>query len=187
MCGCTSVNSASTRPLTTVTFVITSAANTQERGHINVHSARVNSPPPPSLYCDHVRIHSDERAFQCSICGAAFKIKNTLNQHMRRHKGEKNCVCDHCGAKFLWKNELARHMRTHMEVKPKLYKCERCGKMFGAASSLSKHMNLHTFHKQYQCHTCGQCFLRRDYCMTHMQKCHPNLDEKSHSNMGAGQ
>lgn len=59
----------------------------------------------------HRLIHSTERNFRCSECGADFKTSSCLKNHSRLHK---NIFfhCDLCGRHFKGKHELKCHVEA---------------------------------------------------------------------------
>ncbi|XP_051929695.1 gastrula zinc finger protein XlCGF57.1-like [Hippocampus zosterae] len=59
--------------------------------------------------------HTDERPFACPVCNKGFATKKYMTLHMRRHSGEKPFACLLCPKRFKTKAELERHMRTHKE------------------------------------------------------------------------
>ncbi|KAJ0006611.1 hypothetical protein NQD34_013884 [Periophthalmus magnuspinnatus] len=63
----------------------------------------------------HVRIHTGQKPFQCTICARAFSRSDHLTTHTRTHTGEKPFSCDVCGKKFARSDERKRHGRVHIK------------------------------------------------------------------------
>ena len=73
----------------------------------------------------------------CLICEKEFPFKSYLKRHLRVHSENKPFNCDHCGQKFSRKDTLTRHIRIHTGEKP--FKCEYCDKKFTQKTSLRNH------------------------------------------------
>ncbi|KAM9827812.1 uncharacterized protein ACB057_018226 [Neosynchiropus ocellatus] len=63
----------------------------------------------------HVRIHTGQKPFQCSICARSFSRSDHLTTHTRTHTGEKPFSCDVCGKRFARSDERKRHGRVHVK------------------------------------------------------------------------
>lgn len=63
----------------------------------------------------HVRIHTGQKPFQCTICARAFSRSDHLTTHTRTHTGEKPFSCDVCGKRFARSDERKRHGRVHIK------------------------------------------------------------------------
>ena len=61
----------------------------------------------------HVRTHTGDKPFGCSLCAFTTGDKSNLNQHMKRHTGEKPFPCQHCPYKARRKDSLKRHLLKH--------------------------------------------------------------------------
>ena len=52
---------------------------------------------------------------QCPICGKISAFPANLRKHMRVHTGDKPFICSVCGRGFSQKGSLKGHMVTHMK------------------------------------------------------------------------
>ncbi|KAL6118193.1 uncharacterized protein ACO6RY_03040 [Pungitius sinensis] len=63
----------------------------------------------------HVRIHTGQKPFQCTICARSFSRSDHLTTHTRTHTGEKPFSCEVCGKRFARSDERKRHGRVHVK------------------------------------------------------------------------
>lgn len=72
----------------------------------------------PSTFRNHLRVHGDERAFECEVCQRKFKTKQGLFSHSQIHKSieeRRVNICQICGKRSTQRPNHNKHMKTHQE------------------------------------------------------------------------
>ncbi|XP_061622790.1 zinc finger protein OZF-like [Phyllopteryx taeniolatus] len=120
----------------------------------------------------HTAAHMGEKPYTCSVCAKSFSRRHHLKEHVWTHREEKRFSCSVCGEGFRYKHNLTPHMRTHTGEKP--YTCSVCDERFSHKYNMTRHMTTHTKEKPFSCSVCGSKFAHKItlilHTATHMQK-----------------
>ncbi|CAK1545048.1 unnamed protein product [Leptosia nina] len=84
--------------------------------------------------------------YTCPLCNKDFK-KQSLREHLRQHTFERPFACSVCGANFTRQSSLSNHMKTKHEksdsneiVKRRIdFRCQKCKKKFNDEEAFNRH------------------------------------------------
>lgn len=80
------------------------------------------------------------KSFKCNQRTKSFSFRSELTVHVRIHTNERPFECKHCGQRFKQSSKqlgaLLIHERIHTGEKP--YNCQSCGKAFNQLGNLKK-------------------------------------------------
>lgn len=120
-----------------------------------------------------LRVHADEKKFECKICGRRVAKQFMLDSHMLVHSDQK-LACKFCGREFVRKYQVEAHIRAvHQKLKP--FQCPHCSESFASRKTLRHHIYIHTGEKPYVCDICGQAY-RQPTCLKNHRKIHTKLN-----------
>lgn len=112
-----------------------------------------------------IKVHQQERPFQCVLCGKCFKTKEFLKTHLKQHN--KRFTCDICGVSKVSGYDLRLHKKKHNQEY--VTHCEICGKGFYTNQTLDRHLLTHTGEKPFVCKVCNTPYASAAYLNMHMK------------------
>jgi len=105
------------------------------------------------------------------MCDKAFRQSEHLNRHMRVHTGDKPYKCSLCDKSFGRSSTLQNHKRqVHSNRKP--YQCPFCEKMFKTNIEVKRHVRIHTDTKPHSCRHCSDHFMWYHQLKSHLLVSH---------------
>ncbi|KAL9696084.1 hypothetical protein quinque_015369 [Culex quinquefasciatus] len=154
-----------------------------ERTNLNQHSLNIERQPVlhavrPQVHLhfrpqNHLKRHTDVKAFPCLYCNQKFTANSNLNAHIRNvHSESKNHVCPHCELRFAGKDHLIKHIRSRHE-KDRAFACSECSKSYFQKSHLNDHVAaVHSGYKAFSCEQCGASYSGKGSLRRHVAKAH---------------
>ncbi|XP_055705442.1 zinc finger protein 267-like [Phlebotomus papatasi] len=121
----------------------------------------------------HMKTHTGETPFTCSVCQKGFRTRPQLVEHQRKHipKSERDdkYKCEVCQKKFAFRQSLKKHNLLQHTDNRKFYPCTICGGKFISETSLQKHRATHDGKapRAHKCEECGRIFDKIKYLNQH--------------------
>jgi len=125
----------------------------------------------------HMRSHTGEKPYKCTICNYSSSKNSHLKRHIRTHTGEKPYKCTICNFSCSQPGNFRRHCRTHTHTGEKPHKCTICSYATLDSSSLKVHKMKHTGERPYKCTICGYATVTSGNLKLHKMK---HTGEKPH-------
>ena len=105
----------------------------------------------------HIRKHTGERPFPCTVPGCTYKAKtkHNLKSHGSIHTNEKKMECTICEYKTNFLSAFKEHEKSHQDNKD--LKCDQCSFETKYRSSLSKHKSRYHSTEGFVGLVCPKC------------------------------
>ncbi|VDK54751.1 unnamed protein product [Anisakis simplex] len=120
-------------------------------------------------------IKGDNKCYwrNCSRQCLPFRYRYQLQRHLRMHTNQQPFSCTMCAASFASNERLTLHNRV-CHQKLRFVKCKFCLKTFGTCSDRRNH-ELRAHHKRrVQCHLCAAVLSSASALRKHSLRFHPN-------------
>ncbi|KAK3798841.1 hypothetical protein RRG08_007198 [Elysia crispata] len=121
---------------------------------------------------------NNKGATSCPICGKTFTLAANLPKHMKLHSGERPYICSVCGCSFPRSDYLKNHMRAaHLHSEQVSLSCTQCGETFPSLRLLEEHVDdVHNGMRPFCCNLCNYSCLQLPDLKRHMKAKHLNKD-----------
>ncbi|XP_016098617.1 zinc finger and BTB domain-containing protein 41-like [Sinocyclocheilus grahami] len=129
------------------------------------------------LFCFrlHLRVHHEDKRYECDECGKTFIRHDHLKKHKKIHTGERAHQCEECGKCFRRADHLTVHYKSiHLgekiwrRYKAVVHQCQVCKKEFRGKTNLMSHFRTHSGEKPHRCVICNQTFRIKKTLTKHM-------------------
>ena len=122
-------------------------------------------------------------SLKCEQCEVDFANLQSLNLHMRQHTGERPYKCSVCQDNYISKFQLDRHLTKQHETElSTTVKCKICLALFDTERGMKKHRDSHrkdvdSTAQAHKCQECEKVYTWKNNLVSHQKNFHDN-DEK---------
>ena len=126
-----------------------------ERRHNSSRSKNIDCPMCPKKFYTmesmrrHLRIHTNERPWRCSLCNSEFKHENDMHQHREsihgdsaKFKDHPKLKCELCPFTTIFPERLTRHLSVHCTERPYVCTLSGCNYRGKRKGALKDHQTL---------------------------------------------
>ena len=124
---------------------------------------------------DRAKIYNHQlKKHKCELCDYRADSKARVGQHMRLHSEERPFACSLPGCSFRTKypQGVKDHEPRHDPVLSTRYKCTICSKAFATDYQLERHVRVHTQEKHKKCPHCDFKTVNITGLISHQKKVH---------------
>ncbi len=160
-------------------LTLSDADSDAESDNLDAPQNRPATSPPSNSSHQELPRHKQKR-FVCThgICLKAFNRPALLEQHLRSHTNDRAFECQYegCSKTYLRESHLKHHVKS-VHTKIRDYKCtwEGCDKSFMTGTRLKNHLARHEGHERFRCRgfgDCNQTFRKKDTLQRHVIAVH---------------
>ncbi|XP_034026439.1 zinc finger protein 131 [Thalassophryne amazonica] len=129
-------------------------------------------------------LRPQKKVHVCEYCDKNFDHFGHFKEHLRKHTGEKPYECSVCHERFARNSTLKCHMAVCQDGvgakkgRKKIYECQVCSSIFNSWDQFKDHLKSHTGLKPNHCTMCDMWFTHPKDLSTHLKDVH-TMDDTS--------